>query len=80
MPTSPEADLKVFETEVGKLLEKFEAKIHSTEQDPIAFGLTALIVTVAWPEEKSADEVVEDLKQIKDVSSIEIIDYRRAFG
>ena len=80
MPTAPGIDLKAVESEVRKRLEKFGAKIHSTEQEPIAFGLVALIATVAWPEEKSADDAVEDLMHIEDVSSIEIIDYRRAFG
>lgn len=80
MPESPETDLKTVETEIAKKIERFGAKIHSTEQQPIAFGLIALIITIVWPEEKSTDDAVEELMHIKGISSIEIVDYRRAFG
>lgn len=80
MPNSPETDLEKIKKQVEERLEKFKAKIHSTEEQPIAFGLKALIVTIAWPEEKSTEEVVEDLLKIEEVSSIDVVDYRRTFG
>lgn len=80
MPISPEVDLKKIQTEVEERLKKFSARLHSAEQESIAFGLVALVVTIAWPESHSPDEAVEELLHIKEISSIDVIDYRRAFG
>lgn len=80
MPKSPETDLSKIRKKVEEALKKLEAKLHSSEEQPIAFGLRALIVTIAWPEEKSTDEAVEQFLKIEGVSSIDVVDYRRAFG
>lgn len=80
MPKSPETVLKKIKTDLEEKIKKFDAKLHSSEEQPIAFGLKALIVIIAWPEEKSIDEAVEEFLKIDDVSSIDVIDYRRAFG
>lgn len=80
MPDSPETDLGAIEEKAKSALENFKAKIHSVEKEPIAFGLVALIITVVWPEEIGTDEAERALKSIESVSSVEIIDYRRAFG
>jgi len=53
-------------------------KINSIQEEEIAFGLKALIVTIAWPETQDTEKV-ENLK-VQGISSIQIIDYRRAFG
>jgi elongation factor 1-beta len=80
MPTSPEVDLgqmrKALEQKVGEI----GAKLHSIEEEPIAFGLVALIVIMAWPEEKGMEEAEAALSGIDGVNSVEVIDYRRAFG
>ncbi|MCL6500445.1 MAG: elongation factor 1-beta [Candidatus Pacearchaeota archaeon] len=80
MPESSDTNLDAIKTEVEKRLTKFKAKLHSSEQEPVAFGIKALIVTIAWPEKESTDSAVEELLHISGVSSIDIIDYRRAFG
>jgi len=80
MPESPEADLGAIEGKTKAALEKLGAKIHSVEKEPIAFGLVALIFTVVWPEEIGTDEAENAVKGVESVSSVEIIDYRRAFG
>ena len=47
-------------------------------QEPIAFGLKAVIVTFIFPEEKEMDTLEESLAKIRDVNSVQIIDMRRA--
>jgi translation elongation factor EF-1beta len=47
---------------------------------PIAFGLKALIVLFGWPEEKEFEEFENSLMKIKGISSIKVIDMRRAIG
>ena len=76
------------DTNLEKLGEKIKSKIESfdsgifneSKEEPIAFGLKALIVTFALSEEIEIDEVENSLKEIDGVSSIELIDYRRAIG
>lgn len=80
MPESPEVDLAAIEKKVSSELEKFKAKIHSVEKEPIAFGLVALIMVLVWPEETGTEEAENAAKSVDGVSSVEIIDYRRAFG
>lgn len=79
MPDSPETSLAELKSRLEKIIISLGGKISSSEEEPIAFGLIALIITIAWPEEKSTD-ILESELQIDDVSSVQITDYRRAFG
>ncbi len=80
MPSSPEANLVKIESDVKKILSKNHVKNPQFEIQPIAFGLKAIIVMLGWPEEKELDSLEEELKKIPKVSSIQIIDIRRAIG
>ena len=80
MPESPSSDLKAIEAKAREILEKEGAKNLSLEEKPIAFGIKAIIIKFAMPEEKGTDTVESMLSEIKDVSSVTIEDYRRAFG
>lgn len=61
-------------------LTKLGAKNISFELEPIAFGLKAIIATFAWPEQMDTEQAENAIKQVEGVSSLDIIDYRRAFG
>ena len=78
MPESIETNLKELELEITKALEKEGAKIQNSKQEPVAFGLKAVIITLAWPEEKDTS-IIENIK-VPGLNSIQILDYRRAFG
>ncbi len=78
MPESPETDLDEIKKQIPSKLS--EAKNINLEEQPIAFGLKAIIATFAWPEEKGTDTVENSLKEIIGISSVEVIDYRRAIG
>lgn len=80
MPGSPSVDLEKIKKEAEKIFSKNNAQLHSTDKEPIAFGLVALIFTVSWSEENSQDVLEKELSKIKDVSSVQVIDFRRAFG
>jgi elongation factor 1-beta len=80
MPESIETDLGKVEDEVRKKLEKNDVKNPKFEVQPIAFGLKALVVLFVWPEEKEFEGFEKDLQKINGVSSIEIMDMRRAIG
>ncbi len=68
------------EAEATKILENNKAVGIKFEIQPIAFGLKALIVLFGWPEEKELEELENKLKNIEEVSSIGILDMRRAIG
>ena len=83
MPESPETDLDKIKEQVKQKIESEKGVLNPTtpfEEEPIAFGLKALIVTFAWPEEQNTDIAENSLKNIEGVSSVDIIDYRRALG
>ncbi len=79
MPSSPDTDLKKLTTNAKKLIESSGGKNSSFSEEPIAFGLKAIIAFFAWPEDKEIEKLETGLAKIKDVNSIQIIDMRRAF-
>lgn len=80
LPVSPEIDLEKLKETIKNLIEGSEGKNCNFEEEPIAFGLKALIVFFSWPESSELESLEEKIKSIEDVSSMQIIDMRRAFG
>lgn len=80
MPESPSADLKEIERIALKLIEKGKGKTPRVETEPIAFGLVAVIIAFAIDESNPVDPLIEEIAKIENVSSAEIVDFRRAFG
>ena len=78
MPVSPETNLEKIKKEAEKRINQLEAKVHSVEIEPIAFGLKSLVFTLIWPEIKNPDLLENAMKSIDEVESAEIIDVRRA--
>jgi len=78
MPESLETNLIKIEKDIRSLLKKNNVKKPQFEVQPVAFGLKSLIVLLGWPEEKEFEKMEKKLQQISGVSSIEIIDMRRA--
>jgi len=80
LPEKPETNLEELKEGIEESLIKAGAIKISFEIEEIAFGLKALIAIIAWPEEKETGEAEDAIKKVANVSSQEIIDYRRAFG
>jgi elongation factor 1-beta len=80
MPESPENDLEAIKKDAKKKLEQLGSKNISFEEKPMAFGLKAIFVKFAWPEEKDTSLFEDKLAGVDGVSSVETEDYRRAFG
>ena len=78
MPSGVSTDLGKIEESAKKTIEKEGGKGCMFVQEPIAFGLKAVIVTFIFPEEKEMDTLEEHLAKIRDVNSVQIIDMRRA--
>lgn len=80
MPDGPDANLEAIKQEARRKLEEEGAMNISFEENPVAFGLIAVMVKFAWPEEKNTSIFEDKLSSIEGVSSAETDDYRRAFG
>lgn len=81
MPEGIDTDLEKLKQSIKEKIETFESGVlNDIKEEPIAFGLKALIVTFALSEEQEVDEVENTVKGIEGISSTELIDYRRAIG
>ena len=80
MPVSPDVNLEEIKKEIKAIVEKMNGKGCMLEEEPIAFGLKAIIVMFAWPEEKELENLEQALQSIEDVNSVQVIDIRRAIG
>jgi len=80
MPTSPEVDLERLKKNARVIIERMGGKNCKFEEEPIAFGLKALIAFFAWPEELELESLERFLNKIEEVSSLQVIDMRRVLG
>lgn len=81
MPENLETNLDKLKEQIKSKIESFNSGVfNEAKEEPIAFGLKALIITFALSEDEEVDLVENALKEIEGVSSIELIDYRRAVG
>jgi len=82
------AQIKIFPTEttvdLGDLRKKIEAALPSQtsvarfDEEPIAFGLVALVARVVMPEEEGRMEKVEEaLKSVENVGEIQVVNVWR---
>ena len=78
MPTSLEVDLEVIKENAKKEIEKNKGTKVKTEEQPVAFGLKAIIVSFDLSEEFELDPIESALENLENVSSAQVIDMRRA--
>ena len=72
MPESPEAFDKVKSAIEGSI------KAERIEEEPIAFGLKAIKITVVVKDEEGGTEAIEDkLRSIEGVSDVQVVDLGR---
>ena len=84
MPESPETDMDKMTEDAKKKISDFTEESSEqikVEKEPIAFGLVALKLMFVIDEDKGLpDSFTEDLESIENVSSVEVVDFRRALG
>jgi len=81
MPEGVDTDLEQLKTNLKKATESFESGVfNDAKEEPIAFGLKALIVTIALSEDEESEFVEKAFNEIEGVSSVKLIDYRRVVG
>jgi len=80
MPESVETNLDKIQKKAETIIKENKGQNPKFEIQPIAFGLKALIASFSIDESVPTDPFETKLKEILNVSSAEIIDFRRAFG
>ena len=77
MPTSPDVDFEKLKSLTKEKISAAGGEITKFEEEPIAFGLKALITFIRIDEHIDTIKIEDALKGAENVSSSEIIDYRR---
>ena len=74
LPSEVTVDLNQLKTEIRKRLPKF-ASVHRFIEEPIAYGLVALIAHITIPEQKPGglDELEKSLHGIDEISQVETL-------
>lgn len=80
MPSSPESDLEKIKNSAKEAIESNGGMRSTFEEEPIAFGLKAVIASFDLNEEAPLEPIETKLRTIENVNSAEVIDMRRAFG
>ena len=72
MPDSPDVDLEVIKSAIESSMPE-GAKLHEMSEEPIAFGLVAIILQFITEDGEGGSEPVEEMVQgIEGVASFEI--------
>ncbi|MBR9701413.1 elongation factor 1-beta [Candidatus Pacearchaeota archaeon] len=80
MPTAVDTNLDEIKEKAKVAIESNKGKHPMFEEEPIAFGLKAVIAGFELDEEDELDPIEEALRKIETVNSAEVVDMRRAFG
>jgi len=80
MPASVETNLEEIKEKAKIAIESNKGKRPNFEEEPIAFGLKAVIAGFEIDEGDELNPIEEALRKIENVNSAEVIDMRRAFG
>ncbi len=81
MPQGVETNLEQLKQALKELAEGFSVHVHKIEEKPIAFGLEALEVVLLVDESKGdTEELEKEITNLANVSSVDVIDVRRAVG
>jgi len=77
MPVSPDTDREKLKKDIENKI-PHNMKLYKVEEEPIAFGLVALNVFVLLDDaEGGVDDIEKRIKEISDVSEVDIVDVRR---
>jgi len=77
-PSDIVSDMRGLQDRIRKTLEG-KASIYKFEEEPVAFGLVALVAHIVMPEdiEGRMDEVEQRLKSLEGISEVQVLVSRR---
>lgn len=78
---SPEVDFEAVKGKVISAIEGYDCDIGNATIEEVAYGIKAIKIIFLMDEKKGGTENLEEkLKEIEGVSSVEVLDVRRAVG
>ncbi len=82
LPEGPDSNLEAIRKSVDEEIKKFTGrKADKVEVEPVAFGIKALKMVFLMEEQLGSTEPLEErISKIPGVSSVEVVDVRRALG
>jgi elongation factor 1-beta len=81
LPSSLETDLEEIKSVAKTIIEENKGRKVVFEEEPIAFGLKAIIAGFEQDEDEGELDPIENaLNDIESISSVQVVDMRRAFG
>lgn len=80
MPISPEVNLEELKEKIKKVIEEKGGEKTRFEEQPVAFGLKAVMAFFDLDESKELEPIENELSTTENVSSVQVTDMRRAFG
>ena len=81
MPEDPDQDLIALRDKADKLITAFGGAVGKTEEQPVAFGLKAVLIYFVMDEGKGSTDAVEaQICELPGVNSVELTDVRRTIG
>jgi elongation factor 1-beta len=80
MPSSPDVDLEEIKTKVKGILEENKTENIKFEEEPVAFGLKAILTDFQMDEKDELEPIENSIRELETVSSAEIAEMKRAFG
>lgn len=80
MPASLETDLEEIKSKSKEIVESNNGILIEITEEPVAFGLKALIVFFELSEDFESEPIESGLEKIENVSSAQVIDMRRLVG
>ena len=80
MPTSPDVNLEEIKESAKKVIELGKGMRVTFDEEPIAFGLKAVIANFDIDEANELEPIENALRETENINSAEVIDMRRAFG
>jgi len=77
-PTGTDIDLNQLKQKIEKTMPA-DSSVYKFAEEPVAFGLNALIAHILLPEDKSGglDEIENNIQKVEGVSQIQMIAVRR---
>lgn len=81
MPEGVETNLEQLAEKAKLMISEAEGNVMGSKEEPVAFGLKAVIITFSRDEEKgSSDELEEAIEKLDEVASVTVSDVRRGIG
>ena len=81
MPEDPSINLETIKEKASKIIIEFEGKVQTTNEEPVGFGLRAVILSFSVDESRgSPDPIAEKIEELEEVKSAQVTMVSRALG